>query len=167
MKITTTGKSLIELYREYGTGSSGFWSKDLWWKDEAFAKEKPDAGEYEIDLGEELAGMTLKEQSEKIKKGFEITHPAVLAEAILAHFKKTRERLLESKYSRTSSLDSCGYRVYVGLFAADGLRVAYYWGDRQYDFIGLSSARKVSGLDARRLEASIKTVKEAGYKVIK
>ena len=50
--------------------------------------------------------------------------------------------LFPNCYVRTSSRDSDGNRVFVGLFDADGLSV-YYWNDvYSNDFIGVSSARK-------------------------
>ncbi|MBU6214760.1 hypothetical protein KGM48_02870 [Patescibacteria group bacterium] len=45
-------------------------------------------------------------------------------------------------YVRTSSLDSGGYRVYVGYFDASGLYVYDYWVDYRYSPLGVASARK-------------------------
>jgi hypothetical protein len=164
MKIKTTGKSLVELYKEYGTGSAGFYSTSPWWIDEAFAKEKPEAGEYEIDLGENLTNLTFDEQKAKIGKDFEVIHPAVLTEAILSHFKETGKRLLESKYARTSYLGSDGYRVYVGNFDADGLRVNVCWDDRSYDGIGVASARKLK-IDSCSLDPIVPLTLESAVKM--
>jgi hypothetical protein len=175
MKIKTTGKSLVELYKEYGTGSAGFYSTSPWWIDEAFAKEKPEAGEYEIELGKGLVDLTFDEQKKKINKDFEVIHPAILVEAILSHFKETGERLLENKYDRTSSLDSDGDRVYVGRFDASGLHVGNVWGYTRHDEIGVASARKLKidscPLDTfdspLTLESAVKMCVDNGYVVYK
>lgn len=50
--------------------------------------------------------------------------------------------LLPNVYVRTSSLDSVGFRVGVGIFGAGGLDVYGYWDDRRSDLLGLASARK-------------------------
>ena len=150
-KHNYTGASMLELQKKYGTGLSGFYSKDPWWKDEVFAKEKPDAGMYEIDLRTDLVNMTFDEQKEKLDKEFDVIHPAILIEAIFEHFKKTGERLLENNCVRTSSIDSDGLRVDVGHFDSGGLHVGRYWDDRRLSYIGLSGARKLS-LDTGRLE---------------
>lgn len=153
MKIKTTGKSLNELYTEFGTGSKGFWSKDPWWKNESFADENPEAGEYEINVEKNLTDLTYNQQKEKIPKGFDFPHPAVLAEAILFHYKNTGERILEDWYSRTSAIDSDGDRVYVGDFDAEGLNVSY-WDDSYHDDdLGVSSCRQI------RLKESIESEK--------
>lgn len=175
MKYKTTGKSLVELYKEYGTGSSGFSSTSPWWIDEDFAKEKPEAGEYEIELGEDLVNLTFDEQKAKIGKDFEVIHPAVLTEAILLHFKETGKRLLENKYVRTSSLDSGGHRVCVGGFGAVGLSVSDCWDGHRHDDVGVASARKLK-IDSRpldtfdsplTLESAVKMCVDNGYIIYK
>lgn len=144
MKLTLQGKSLLELREEYGLGESGFYGND-WWLNEDFAKEKPEGGEYEITLHHESMNLTFNEQKKKLKKGFEVIHPALLAEAILSHYKNTKERLAENYYYRTNTLVSDGGRVFVGSFGSDGLSVGGGWdGDRHSD-VGLASARKFRG----------------------
>lgn len=151
IKHTHSGKSLLELYKQFGVGSSGFYSKDPWWKDEAFAKEKLEPATYEIDVERKLTGLTFKEQENNLKKGSVILHPTVLAEAILTHFKTTGERVLEDWYQRTSVLDSDGVRVIVGGFDAEGLDVHRWDGSGRSDNIGLASARKLK-FESRELE---------------
>lgn len=167
-KIKTTGKSLLELYEQYGVGSSGFYSSDPWWKNESFAGEKPPAGEYELYFDRALTGKTYSEQVKELQKGFDPVHIAIIAEAVLIHFKETEERLLEDLYVRSNSFNSNGYRVSVGHFDADGLLVNDWDGNyRLYD-TGLSAARKLGDLnESLNLESAIKIVKEAGYRVIK
>ena len=50
--------------------------------------------------------------------------------------------LFPNIYARTSSVVSVGYRVGVGNSAVGGVGVSGIWGDRRYDGLGVSSARK-------------------------
>lgn len=169
MKFKYTGKSLLELLDEFGTGEGGLYGE--WWKDEDFAKENAPAGEYEIDLSSKLTKLTFSEQSKKIKKGHEITHPAILVDAILSHYRDTGKRLCEEYCLRTKSIDCDGDRVSVGNFGQNGLRVGSWWDDDRNGSVGVSSARKLKNLSAGELELSlesaIKIVKKEGYKIIK
>ena len=135
-----TGKSLNELHKEYGIGSSGFYSTDPWWKNEKFADKKMKARKYELTFDGNLKGKTYKEQKKSVEK---VPHPAIVAEAILSHFKKTGERLLEDWYVRTASFDRDGYFVLVGRFDATGLFIRNVWDGRPDNFIGLASFRKI------------------------
>ena len=117
MKIKTTGKSLKELVEIYGIGSSGFYPQE-WYKEEKFYTEKPEAGEYDIDFDIKNTNQTYREQVAGLKEGYKPIHTAILCEAVLSHYKETGVKLLENKYSRTETLDSVGYRVYVGLSGA-------------------------------------------------
>ena len=141
MKHNYSGKSLLELRAEYGIGGEGFYNNS-WWKNKAFASEKPPKGVYEIELGEDLTNLSFKEQEAKLKKGFTPIHPAILADFILSTYKKTKERFLEKIWCRTSVLGSGGYRVYVGDFDESGLGVYRGLDDDRYGDIGLSCARK-------------------------
>lgn len=156
MKKTIThlysGKSLKELREEFGTGSSGFYNQD-WYKKESLYTEKAKAGTYEIVVEKQLENLTYEEQKKKLKKGWNIPHPAVLAEAILMHYKKTGERLLKDWYSRTRSTDSDGYRVSVGYFDSGGLSVGSGWGGSRFDHVGVSASRKLKNLTPHSLES--------------
>lgn len=150
-----TGASLLELYEKYGTGKAGFagfLSSKPWWVNESFATEKPEAGEYEIMIGNDLIDKTYDEQLEEIPQEFEVTHPAILAEAILAYYEETKKRLCEGYYLRTSSLDSVGFRVFVGNFGTRGLGVSDCWGAHLNGLFGLSAARKLEMLKPSSLE---------------
>ena len=145
------GKSLLELRKEYGVGSSGFYNQS-WYDNELFAKEKPEAGEYDIDFGEDIKNLTFAEQKTKLKKGFSVAHPAVVAEAILAHLKKTGERLCGTHWVRTSLVGSDGDRVLVR-FGAVGVHVGNGWDDGRSGDVDVASARKsTKNLDAGTLE---------------
>ena len=67
MKIYIESLSLLDLREKYGTSKFGFYDNS-WWLNEPFAKEKPEAGEYEIDLSNKLVNLTFSEQKKKIKK---------------------------------------------------------------------------------------------------
>ena len=142
MKFETTGKSLLELRKEYGIGKAGFYDND-WWLKKSFAAEKPKAGIYELNLSNKLKNLTYSEQKAKLGEGWKVLHPAIVAEAILSHYIKTEKRLCENYYLRTSAVVSGGSRVHVGSFGSDGLSVDGYWDDCRDDRIGLASARKL------------------------
>lgn len=175
IKVTITGKSLLELHKEYGVGNSGFYSSDPWWKNEAFAKEKPEPGQYEITFDKKSVNKTHNEQFKEIKKGFAPAHPAVVTEAVLAHFRETGKRLLEDWYVRAPSLDSDGLRVIVGYFDARGLSVDHCWDDYRDSRIGVSAARKLRNLkpgeletfDPSNLESRVKKLEEDIEKIRK
>ncbi len=123
--FTTTGLSMNELLVKYGKGSKGFFSD--WFKNETWAKEKPSAGTWKIYEDKNLFNKTYAEQKALLKKGFDFPHPAVLAEIILTHYKKTGERLLENWYSRTNTLNAGGDRLNLGRFGESGLRCDDNW----------------------------------------
>ena len=142
MKHNYTGASLKELKEKYGIGSSGFYLQN-WYKNEKFFIEKPKAGVYEIELGEDLVNLTYNEQLKKLKKGYKPIHPAILAETILSHYARTKKRLLERIWVRTSNVVSDGDRVCVGDFDSRGLDVGSVSDGARGDYLGLSSARKL------------------------
>lgn len=150
LKLQTQGKSLKELLKEYGEGESGFYSQD-WYKTEKFFTEKPEAGEYEIILRDDF-NKTYKEQIQKLPKSQEVAHPALVAEAVLKHFKETGEKLLENWSVRTNKMDSNGLHVDVGYFDRIGLHVYFWWDDVRDDYVGLAASRKLRSLKSRKLE---------------
>ena len=153
MKITSTGQSLIDLYKIYGEGSNGFYS--FWWKDEVFANDKPEAGEYEVNIEKkELENLTYHEQVKKLEKGYEVPHPAILMQALLEYHKKTGKYAMKNWHSRTSLRDSDGSRVCVGYCDADGVYVFSVWVGYRDDNVGLSASRKFKkSLDTGSLES--------------
>jgi len=138
-KFTITGLSLNELYAKYGEGVKGFYSS--WWRDEKFADEKPEAGIYEIDFEntEKYINLIYQEQKNKLPKGFDFPHPAVLAEIILSN---PNLGFLRNYWSRTSSVTANRNRVFVRS-GSDGFYVDYYTDGNAYSLIGVSASRKV------------------------
>jgi hypothetical protein len=151
MKFTTTGKSLLELRDIYGIDSGGFYN-NTWWLDEPFAKEKSEAGVYEIDFKSKLTNLTFDEQVRKLKKGFRPIHPAILAEAVLLHYKTTGKRLLKDLDSRSNTFSSSGYHVSVGRFDSRGLDVDRWTDGNRFDYVGLAASRKLSSLAPRTID---------------
>lgn len=174
MKFKTKGKSLKELLKEYGTGSSGLYPQD-WYKKAKFFAEKPEAGEWDIDFTIQNNNKTYKEQIGVLKEGYKPIHVATLVEIILAHYNNTGIKLLKNRYSRTNTLGSDGSHVYVGSFDSEGLDVGYWYDDYRSGNIGLASARKLDpgtlvysdSPDILTLDSAIKLVKENGYLIYK
>lgn len=151
MKFKTIGKSLNELHAMYGEGNGGFLSH--WWKDEAFADDRPEAGEYELLIEhKKFHGMTFAEQGKAMQEGFGFPHPAVLAEALLSHRKSNGQWLMPDWYSVTSAFDSGGDRVNVGYCAAAGVDVSSWLGAGRYGFVGVGACRKVGSLEPGKLD---------------
>lgn len=141
MKITHnyTGASLLELKQKY---PNHFYDQS-WYEKEDFAKECAENGMYEITFDRNTCSKTYSEQIDCIPKGNIVPSASVVIEAIIEHFEKTGQRLLEDWWVRTSNLDSDGHHVYVGCFDSKGLRVNGWHDDRRNDVIGLASARKL------------------------
>ena len=162
MKINYTGKSLVELHEMYGEGKGGFYS--FWWRDELFANEKPEAGEYELLIEKKaLTNLTFDEQKAKLQKGWEVPHPAVIVEALLEYHKQTGKYLMADWYSRTSALDSSGGRVSVGSCGARGVDVDRSWDGVPLGFLGLAASRKLENgkletSESLNLETRVKTL---------
>lgn len=146
MKITHhySGKSLADLYKEYGMGADGFF--DDWGKDQPFWKKKHPKATYEINLRKRLTSKTYDEQLAELKEGETPLPAVVLCEAILQHYRKTGKRLLTDWWSRTEDLSSDGDRVVVGL-VSDGVDVDSSWGDIRDSSIGLAVAHKTGNLE--------------------
>ena len=148
-----SGASLKELKEKYGLGSAGFYDQQGYESEKFFTEHAP-KGTYELNLSNDLAGLNYKEQLKKIEKGWSVPHPAIVAEAILEHYKQTGKRLCSNYWLRTlSEVGSDGDRVYVGDFDSRGLVVNNDWVDGRYDYLGLASARKFKkNLEPRDLD---------------
>lgn len=150
MKFNITGKSLLELKDIYGIGKSGFYSD--WWKDDEFSKDKPEAGIYEIAIkNKALVNMTYDEQVKSLEKGWDIPHPAVIAEALLLHLRETGEYIMKDWYSRTTLLDSGGDRVRIGGCVAGGVGVDSDWDVIRDGHVGVGACRNLSSLETGNL----------------
>lgn len=118
--------------------------EDAWYNKQAFAKE---CGETSWQLVRKTTvdnstSKNWEEQQALIPKEDEVPTAQVMVYTIIGHYLDTGEHLFERIYVRTSSVDSDGSRVLVGLFDSFGLSVDLYWGDGRDDCLAVSSARK-------------------------
>lgn len=153
--IDFPGGSLFDIHEQY-KGVNGFYFQS-WYETEAFALEKIPAGKWEVRLEPmpDSFNKTWEEQQKTLPDLiYEVPPVAVLAFAIMEHWRNTGERAFESCYVRTSSLDSGGYRVLVGDFGAGGLDVDDCWGDDRDSRLGVSAARKFGPRNLEALEPS-------------
>jgi hypothetical protein len=87
-------------------------------------------------------GKIWDEQIELLSAHERVANVAETCWFVMTYCKIHGERLFERVYNRTSSLDSDGERLCVGLFGGHGnLFVDSYWDDRR-DSVGLSIAMK-------------------------
>ncbi len=122
----------------------GLFCKQDWYNTQAFAKEKGEVG-WQLVRKEPIADSTNKNWEEQrgiLGEDEETPTAGGLVYTIIGHFLATGERLFENSYVRTSSLDSDGSHVRVGVFGARGLNVHNFFDYYRYSSIGLSGARK-------------------------
>ena len=118
---------------------------DVWYANEKFAANKPDAWSWHLVRKTLVSHSTSKSWSEQqalLGDRDIIPTGRVLVYTIIGHFLKTGERLFEKIYVRTSDLDSFGFRVRVGGFDSGGLYVSHDWDGYRYDGLGVASSRK-------------------------
>lgn len=148
LTIDFPGLSLLDVREQY---KHLFYRQD-WYDTQDFAKEVIPAGVYELSFPEEMYGKTFAEQMVLLGKEQSAAAPvALVAYAVLSHFKETGERLLEYKFVRSDRKTSGDVFSCVGFFGGYGLSVDYWDGDR-YDLVGMGAARKVS--ESRTLDSS-------------
>lgn len=126
-----------------------FYSKEGgWYADQLFAnQERTEAASWlAIRKGNvpDSTGKKWKEQSALLSDVERVPNVAELSWA-LTTYKEVRGAYLMNGpvYARTSSLDSAGYRVYVGRFVSLGLGVYSCWDGSRCDHLGVASARKL------------------------
>lgn len=122
-----------------------FYAKDdPWYRNQAFAKDKGQAGWHLVrkDIVPNSTSKTWQEQQALLGKDDETPTARILIYAAILTFLATGVKLLPNIYARVSDLDSGGYRVYVGRFGGSGLHVYDRWGDVRSDRFGVSSSRK-------------------------
>ena len=142
--VACAGISLMEVW---SAQTALFYAKrDPWYKSQQFATTKVKAGWYLVRKTPvpDSTSMTWDDQCKLLTEVEEVPSASVLAQAILIHYLEANERLFEAIYVRVSDVDSDGYRVDLGDFNQDGLRVNNYWGSHRYSYIGVSASRKFS-----------------------
>jgi hypothetical protein len=118
-----------------------------WYENQKFAKDDKILTEWLAIRQEPVPNSTNRkwsDQLELIKSEERVPNAGEIGWFITTFFKVRGVRLFESVYVRTSSVDSDGYRVLVGIFDSGGLFVCSYWDDDRNVIIGVASARKLS-----------------------
>jgi hypothetical protein len=126
-----------------GKATDKFYTQD-WYNKQVFAKYKGDVG-WQLVRKTPIDNSTSKTWSEQqalLSQDEETPSAQVMVYTIIGHFLATGERLFESVYVSTSSLDLDVYRVIVGVFDSCGLNVDRWIGDDRNGGVGLSVARK-------------------------
>ncbi len=118
--------------------------EDAWYNKEAFAKNRGEA-RWQLVRKTPVDNSTSKtwdEQQALLAQNEETPTAQVMVYTIIGHFLATGERLFENIYVECSDVNSGGYRVGVGCFDSDGLRVGGFSNGVPYSFVGVASARK-------------------------
>jgi hypothetical protein len=116
-----------------------------WYSDQKFAREDKTSFGWLAIRKTPVPNSTSKTWSDqgKLLSALErVPNAAEMSWFITTYFEVRGIRLFEGSYVRTSSVDSDGGRVYVGIFGAEGLRVYGWYDDGRRSDIGVSSARK-------------------------
>jgi hypothetical protein len=113
-----------------------------WYVDEPFAASRGELGWQLIRKTPvpNSLGKTLAEQLALLDEDEKIPTARAVVYTVIGHWKNTGERLFKNVYVRCAELDSVGYRVHVGDFGADGLRVDYSWDDLRFSYLGVSAS---------------------------
>jgi len=127
---------------------SHFYSKQGGWysnEDEAFARNDKAETRWLVIRKTPVPNSTRKnwEEQQALLSDVEITPNIAELVWTLTTYKAVRDTyLLPSLYARTSSVDSDGNRVHVGIFGRDGLDVGNWLVGSRYSSLGVSAARK-------------------------
>lgn len=116
-----------------------------WWLKEKFAKEVLKEGWHLTlaELPDESRDKTYDDQKALLTKEEELLTPVeVMYLCLVNYLVNDGERLLYDCYSRTDTLDSHGYVVYLGDFHPDGLHVCLWPPADPDSSIGVLAARK-------------------------
>ena len=116
-----------------------------WYAEQAFAENDKAETRWIMLRKKPVPGSTSKYWNEQhaLLSADEVTPNVAEVTWCVTTYKAVRNiYLLPGIYVRTSSLDSDGSRVSVGLFDAEGLYVADYWDDGRSGFLGVSAGRK-------------------------
>lgn len=136
--------SICDIRSKVANNSKTLFYKQDWYDKQAFANDKGEAN-WQLISKTPVANSTNKnwdEQKSLITPNEEIPTAQMMVYTIIGHYLNIGERLFESVYVRTSSLDSDGYHVDVGFFDGKGLSVCNFWDCLRFSFLGLSVARK-------------------------
>jgi hypothetical protein len=122
-----------------------FYFNKAWYKDEDFARRAL-TSRWRLVRKEPVPDSTSKNWASQ-QAGLDpdelVPGVAEVALAVVLHFLETAERLLPSVYVRTCDVDSAGWRLGLGRFGPEGLRIRSFGNHADY-YIGLAGARKSS-----------------------
>jgi hypothetical protein len=133
----------LSIFEIRGRVDSKLFCDQSWYNAESFAKEHGEAS-WQLVRKTPVDNSTSRnweEQLSLIGEEDEVPTAKVMVYTIIGHYLATGERLFEHIYVHTSSVDSVGDRVLIGLFA-DGLDVSEDWDDFRSNSVGISSARR-------------------------
>ena len=126
--------------------SAHFYSKTGgWYSDQKFAREDKTSFGWLAIKKTPISDSTSKNWNEqnKLLSALEtVPNAAEMSWFMTTHFEVRGIRLFESIYVRTSSLDSDGDRVLVGVFGSKGLHVDRWYDGYRNGYIGLSGVRQ-------------------------
>lgn len=127
-----------------GKVNSKLFNDQLHYDEQSFAKECSEVS-WQLVRKTPVDNSTSKnwqEQQALLGKDDEVPTAQVMVYTIIGHYLATGKRLFGDIHVRTSSVDSGGYRVGVGIFDSVGLNINHDWNDYHYIYLGVSSARK-------------------------
>lgn len=120
--------------------------REVWsYDEEFFAKnERVDLQWYLFrkDVLPESIQKSYREQLQLLAENETVPRACELIYGIILYYLNTGNYLLECLYARCCDVASDGCRVHVGYFDSRGVKVSSWWGDSQFDFIGLASVQK-------------------------
>lgn len=119
--------------------------EDSWYNDKEFAQtsDKPCWRLIRKNIVTDSTKKTWEEQKGLLDENEEVPTARALVHTIILFYLARGERMLENVYARTStSVRSDDFRVGVGYFGSDGLRVDSYWDGHRNVRLGVLSARK-------------------------
>ena len=123
-----------------------FYSKEGgWYADQEFArKDKTSSGWFPFKKTSVFNSVnrTWNEQEGLLSTSERVPNAAEMCWFILIYFLVLSIRLFKCFYVRTSSIDSDGDHVSVGLFGSEGLYVGKCWNSERHSNIALSAAKK-------------------------
>jgi len=114
-----------------------------WYNNERFVREVGESG-WQLIRKTPVQGSACRNwlaQLELIGEDEEVPCAQALLYTIAGHFLATGERLFETTYARTSSVDFLHFNVFLGGNNSDGLRICKYPEEKALDVLGISSAK--------------------------
>ncbi len=124
---------------------SKLFNDQSWYNKEFFAKECGKAGWQLVRKTsvDNSISKNWEEQKALIGEDDEVPTAQVMVYTIIGHYLATGERLFELSFVHTSSMTSNANPVCVGFYKLGGLGINYVWNSNRFNYLGVSSARKI------------------------